>query len=586
MSYQTKNIELICSVIGSYLVRADGDQFDSVGKKKLADDLSTFVKQGRPIELILPSFPFKSPNFRDKTSGSRPDFGEVLALRRLDEMCRAIADIHPDGVQLKILSDGTTFNDVIGVPDEDLKYYRDTVKTLLSSPHISWASLTGLVGTQDSPEAYRTALIEKADLPYADLEEFTEAVATDEELRSAHDKMCDFLYNDLRLAGNEDLENEKYFTLIRETSYEVMYRNRALVAAVAKTYPDAIRLSVHQYDNSGGKFTFGFSDAASPMAPWHKVTLRKLDGSFSFVDHALVDKTMAYAIHYGDQVWLYQESDSEVDEGLHMTLVRPAQFGLTIKSDETGGALSLSPAMIKNLTEFFSFLCIRDCGFDEQEPLIKYCEPFGDIYQWHFGSVHVVQAEENPTGFVQSIEKTPIHWDLSMLPLDHERVKDDEWFGADMFMLYCKTAPQVGEGETVVINGRDLLHDAGKETVDHWRNTEVTYNTKMTYFGGHPRTYPMVHTHPFTKEPILRYQEGSRSQYQTFSQKVEGVSEEESDRFIEEMNDLIYSEKYCYEHSWQPGDMIVIDNYLTLHGRNPMTEASSARELWRVQIIS
>ncbi|MEP3297815.1 MAG: L-tyrosine/L-tryptophan isonitrile synthase family protein [Pseudoruegeria sp.] len=586
MTHQTKTVDLICSIIGSYLVRAEGDKFDIHGKKKLTEKLEIFLKQGRPIELVLPGFPFKSPASHSKTSGQKPDLGEVVALQRIEEMCKAIVNIYPKGVSFTIVSDGTTFNDIIGVSDDDMRYYRDTVQTLLSCPHITWASLTDLVGECDSPDAYRAALIEKANLPYADLNAFIKAVSANTELRTAHDSMCSFLYNDLLPRSENSFDEDAFFAAIREKSYQMTYRHRALSAVVANTYPEAIRLSVHQYTNSGEKLTFGFDATTNPVAPWHKVTFRKLDGSISFVDRSHINLSKSFTIYHDDQVWMYQESDSEVIEGLHMSVIRPPQFGLDIKSEETGEALSLSPAMIKNLTEFFSFLCLRNCGFEEKQPLVDYCEPFGDIYQWHFGSVHVVQAEENPKGFVQSIEKTPIHWDLSMLPQDHERVKDDEWFCADLFMLYCKTAPQVGEGETVVINGRDVLSDAGPETVEQWRGTEVTYNTKMTYFGGHPRTYPLIHTHPFTKEPIFRYMEGSNSQLQTFTQKVEGISTEKSRRFIEQMNALIYSDKYLYEHSWEAGDMIVIDNHLTLHGRNPMTEASSARELWRVQIIS
>ncbi|MEI2387748.1 L-tyrosine/L-tryptophan isonitrile synthase family protein [Breoghania sp. JC706] len=587
MNYQTRVTELLSSIIGSYLVIADGDKFENEGKRRLEETLSTFVDNDRPVEIVLPGFPFKSLNFHAKTSGPKPDYGEVLALRRLDEMCQAIVSAYPRGVSLTVVSDGTTFNDIIGVSDADRRFYDEEVRTLWSSPHIRWASLEDLVGRDGTSVELRAGLIEKAALPYADLSAFIEAVGKDAKLTAAHDQMCNFLYNDLRPRCDEGIDEEAYFAQIRDKSYEMMYRSQALSAVLNQTYPEAVRLSVHQYDNSGPKYTFAFIEgAAQASAPWHKVTHRDLEGRLSYIDHARIDPARAFAIHRDGQVWIYQESDENVDPAVRLSIVRPPQFGLLIEGDAPGSALGFSPRLMKSLVSFFSFVCMRDCGFEDRQELVEYCQPFGDIYQWHFGPVHVVQPEEKPTGFVQSLEKTPIHWDLSMLPLDHERVKDDEWFCADLFMLYCRTPPQSGEGQTVLVDGREILHQVGPETVELWRSTNITYNTKMTYFGGHPRTYPLVHTHPFTKEPILRYQEGSRSQYQTFSQEVEGLAPDESAKFIEDMNQRIYAAKVCYEHDWKAGDLILVDNYLALHGRNPMTEASSQRELWRVQTVS
>ena len=587
MNYQTKSIDLLTSIFGSYLVKADNDLFESAGKQRLAVTLSKFIERNAPIEIVLPGFPFKSLNFHAKTSGPKPDYGEVLALRRLEEMCAAIADTYQGGAVATIVSDGTTFNDIIGVSDEDRRFYDTEVRTLWPSRHIRWASLEDMVGPRDNPVELRRALVEKARLPYPDLDAFVEAVSADAGLTAAHDHMCNFLYNDLRPRHEEDIDEDAYFAQIRDKSYEMMFRSQALSAVLNQTYPDAVRLSVHQYDNSGPKYTFGFVEGAKlASAPWHKVTLRDLDGRMSYVDHARIDPAKTLAIYRDDQVWLYQEADGEVGPDLRLSVVQAPQFGLVIEGQRPDSVRDLSPRLMKSLVEFFSFVCLRGCDFAERQDLVDYCLPFGEIYQWHFGPVHVVQPEEKPKGFVQSLEKTPIHWDLSMLPLDHERVKEDEWFCADLFMLYCKTPPQSGEGQTVLVDSRRILHEVGPETVERWRSTNVTYNTKMTYFGGHPRTYPLVHVHPFTREPILRYQEGSQSQYQTFSQDVEGLEPSENARFIEEMDRRMYAEKVCYAHDWKAGDMVLVDNYLALHGRNPMTEASSQRELWRVQTVS
>ncbi|QKO12761.1 hypothetical protein HAT91_01103 [Dickeya solani] len=107
----------------------------------------------------------------------------------------------------------------------------------------------------------------------------------------------------------------------------------------------------------------------------------------------------------------------------------------------------------------------------------------------------------------------------------------------------------------------------------------------MTYFGGKPRTYPLVYAHPKTGKKAFRYQEGSDSDLQKFTVEVEGVSGQESQAFIGELDRLVYDERCMIAHDWDQGDLLIIDNWQTLHGRLPMTEASRGRELWRVQVF-
>jgi pyoverdine/dityrosine biosynthesis protein Dit1 len=60
--------------------------------------------------MILPAFPFKSPNARDKVLGNMPDFGEELALSHLNGLCQNIADVYEPGANVYISSDGLVYN--------------------------------------------------------------------------------------------------------------------------------------------------------------------------------------------------------------------------------------------------------------------------------------------------------------------------------------------------------------------------------------------------------------------------------------------------------------------------------------------
>jgi hypothetical protein len=68
------------------------------------------IEKQEPIRMILPAFPFKSPNARDKVLGNMPDFGEELALSHLNGLCQNIADVYEPGAHVYISSDGLVYN--------------------------------------------------------------------------------------------------------------------------------------------------------------------------------------------------------------------------------------------------------------------------------------------------------------------------------------------------------------------------------------------------------------------------------------------------------------------------------------------
>ena len=68
------------------------------------------VERKEPIRMLLPGFPFKSPNQKDKVLGVLPDLGEELALKHLDGLCEKIKAIYGHGAECHITSDGLVYN--------------------------------------------------------------------------------------------------------------------------------------------------------------------------------------------------------------------------------------------------------------------------------------------------------------------------------------------------------------------------------------------------------------------------------------------------------------------------------------------
>lgn len=77
---------------------------------------------------------------------------------------------------------------------------------------------------------------------------------------------------------------------------------------------------------------------------------------------------------------------------------------------------------------------------------------------------------------------------------------------------------------------------------------------------------PLVFDHPATGRPVLYFSPGTL-------RRVTG-----GDVDIQAL--LQHCEKHAFEHHWQPGDILLYDNYRMMHARGPF---QGQRTLWRIQ---
>ena len=89
-------------------IAAEGDTWP--GKTKFMPMVEAFVSKREPVLMVLPAFPFKSPNRKAKTLGALPDLGEELALMHLNGLCESIEEIYEHGANVVITSDGLVYN--------------------------------------------------------------------------------------------------------------------------------------------------------------------------------------------------------------------------------------------------------------------------------------------------------------------------------------------------------------------------------------------------------------------------------------------------------------------------------------------
>ncbi len=417
MEHRDAWIAAVSDLLAGYLLKDTDDCFEAQGRAHLALRLGHCFDQSLPVRLVLPGFPCKSPNAIDQTFGVLPDYGEVIAIERLDQLGQAIAALHAPGCVVSILSDGTTFNDIVGVADDVRVAYNRALRELCTTHTIQWVSMEDLFPQAQSAESVRASLVKQARLPWKNLGDLIEKSREDESLSQAHDHLCSHLYNDLRLCREEGQSEDEYLQQINFKAYQMMYRGQALNAAVDRFFGDDIRLSVHQYSNAGPKFTFGLAEGLTRVySPWHAVPVCNLDGSQTLRTRAQVDLDHHVLVTYDGRPWLYHQTENPHAQGFEYELQKLPLFGLVVRDPLGLGFERLSTGLLEALVETFGFVCLKGSRFDDQDSFARSCERFGTLYEWAFGAVHVVKPADKPQGVVHSLEKTPLHWDLNMLP--------------------------------------------------------------------------------------------------------------------------------------------------------------------------
>lgn len=125
---------------------------DSLSKK-----IDHIISEEKELKIYLPGFPFKSIN-RTKCISNSPDLGEYLALITLEHIAATIAAIYPY-ISITIISDGYPYKTIVDPTDDEIKYYHDQLKVLVSNfPHLNFQDGLSLGGGSYSPEDLRAAV--------------------------------------------------------------------------------------------------------------------------------------------------------------------------------------------------------------------------------------------------------------------------------------------------------------------------------------------------------------------------------------------------------------------------------------------
>ena len=244
------------------------------------------IRTNKPLHMILPAFPAKSPNSQ-KTLGHLPDYGEVLALTRLNDLCHEIETIYPQGAYLTICSDGRVFNDLVEVSDSHVNAYTHGVRNIIDSYQLTKLdtfSLEDVCPKASDFSEMRKWLVEN----YASsLESLRERNQSSQEFKFLFNGIHRFLVED-QVVLHPEISKNKLRERAKGLSYSVIQRSNAWSEVLEEAFPDSVRLSIHPQAASSKKLGIRLLDSNDIWrTPWHSVPL------FDGVSYKLVSRKEA-----------------------------------------------------------------------------------------------------------------------------------------------------------------------------------------------------------------------------------------------------------------------------------------------------
>jgi pyoverdine/dityrosine biosynthesis protein Dit1 len=299
------------------------------------------VSRKESIKMLLPGFPFKSPNAHTKVLGALPDLGEELALKRLDSMAVAVESVYDGGAEIHITSDGLVYNglslpspsilamlilreDLLGVPDETVWDFGQAVRAMADQhglTHLSFLRLWDLLGNKGDfadkqyylshSDSIRAELLERfGDKAFeADM-----AGKSTADMHLTHTKYLEFLEQDLRFDSRHiKLDDEAKKANIAQTAKAMMYRWKAFSTALASVPTEYVRLSIH---DSGGKDKLSMSlipqreKGALGATPWHSTLCVGRDGGFEQYQREKVDQDKWEIVEREGRAYFWREKGS------------------------------------------------------------------------------------------------------------------------------------------------------------------------------------------------------------------------------------------------------------------------------------
>ncbi|KAF2997565.1 hypothetical protein E8E13_001424 [Curvularia kusanoi] len=567
------------------------------------------VKNNEAVRLVLPAFPFKSPNTSVKVLGALPDKAEDIALAHLNGLCAAIEDVYPLGAILTIVSDGLVYNDLLGVPDHTVWSYGQALRQLTKTKgytHLEFARLKDLLGISSLRDAsddmayaatapsVRLALMHR----YGNFDWATMTnesyVKEDENKRLTYCGYLKFLALDLAdtYPVGPGRTKSAFKRGVEVIAKSMLKRGEAFARAVRENYPEHIRLSIHP-STGEDKISINILPVQKTVTPWHSTVAIKVDGTVLAGQRKTFEEDTSMELVFEDGRPSHFRERSDLyhwDNSTAVTFEPLYPCGIMIKPSAGPKALSIhsiDAPKVRQLAELNSPVILR--GFTQtknRDAYVAKSYELGVPTPWKFGLVLEVKdrgAEGQGLNNVLSQEWMPFHFDGMFKTQKHVREDGTEYLvpNPPRFQFFAAVTPSPKNTGYTLFSSSKLVFENfpsgnGLEAME-----KLTWAVKTASFDASViDDMPLVVKHPATGKPCLRYHERWPQEKTRFDPTEVTVSNGD-DSVCDLLEALLHDRRSCYWHSWQEGDLIVNDNISMLHTRSSF-QAGVDRELWRI----
>ncbi len=191
------------------------------------------------------------------------------------------------------------------------------------------------------------------------------------------------------------------------------------------------------------------------------------------------------------------------------------------------------------------------------------------ILHWEFGPIMNLKFDSQAQNYLFSKERVPLHWDGAFYKVP------------STLLFYCTQSRGSG-GETFFVDTSKVWKKLPSKLKRACEGVEVKYQTqKIAHYGGEIRV-PLLQRHPLSGEPIIRLAEKVETALNPVEFEIFGVSDPEE--FYQEMLIHLYAQDVITYHRWEVGDLLTVDNFTYLHGRNELG-SNINRAFKRIQIL-
>lgn len=158
----------------------------------------------------------------------------------------------------------------------------------------------------------------------------------------------------------------------------------------------------------------------------------------------------------------------------------------------------------------------------------------------------------------------------------------------DIIILYCKRAGPCHGGQTIIVDQELAMSSMARKLAIPIESDSLEYRIlDHDYFHDRPGEW---HTIPSFRDfgrvrslnlalPFVGRFTVSRPSWEV---RLMNTDEDHTLGYFNRLSSHFLQPSHCYSHQWRTGDLLVLDNQRTLHGRLPFG-SGDVRELWRLQ---